>query len=107
MHKPPPHLSAASRTLRQRLATEYGITDSGGLFLLDIALEALDRMRDAQVVIKREGIMITDSKTGKCRAHPALIIEKDSRWALLQALKSLNLDIDLPAKVGKPAKVTR
>jgi P27 family predicted phage terminase small subunit len=107
MHKPPKHLSAESRALRQRLVTEYDIADSGGLLLLDTALEALDRMRDAQVVIKREGIMITDSKTGKCRAHPALIIEKDSRWALLQALKSLNLDIDLTAKVGKPAKVTR
>ncbi len=105
MHKP--HHSAEARALHKRLVTEYGITDSGGLLSLDIALEALDRMRDAQAVIKREGIMLTDPKTGKRRAHPALIVEKDSRWALLQALKALNLDIDVTAKVGKPAKVTR
>lgn len=107
MHKPPKHLSAESCAFYRRIATDYDITDSGGLLTLGQVCESLDRMRDAQAIIRKEGLMLTDSKTGKRRAHPALIVEKDSRWALLQALKALNLDIDLTAKVGKPAKVTR
>ena len=46
------------------------------------------RMRGAQALIKRHGLMV------KSRANPAVMIERDSRLAMLRALRQLNLDLE-------------
>jgi len=45
-------------------------------------------MRGAQALIKRHGLMV------KSRANPAVMIERDSRLAMLRALRQLNLDLE-------------
>jgi hypothetical protein len=56
--------------------------------LLDKTSEALDRMRAAQTLLKRDGLVL------KGRAHPASVIERDARLAMLRAVRQLGLDLE-------------
>ena len=60
---------------------------------MQTALEAFDRMRHAQSILAEAGTVISD-RFGQQRAHPATIIERDARAAMLAALRALNLDIE-------------
>jgi P27 family predicted phage terminase small subunit len=93
MMNPPKNLSREATKLWRGLQTEYGITDPGGLLILRSGLEAFDRMREAQQILSAEGMTTTD-RFGQPKAHPLTIVERDSRAAMLAALKQLNLDIE-------------
>lgn len=92
-NRPPQTLSAEARDLWRRLTDEYAIHDAAGLHLLSTALEAFDRMREAQALIAEHGAC-TQDRFGQLRPNPATTIERDSRAAMLAALKALNLDIE-------------
>jgi P27 family predicted phage terminase small subunit len=94
--KPPGHLSKESASWYTKIINEYDIVDTGGLLLLQTVCESFDRMRGAQELIKAEGITINDFR-GAPRIHPANAVERDSRSALISALKVLGLD---PSQVG-------
>jgi len=82
---------------------EYQLDDQAGLLLLQTALEAFDRMREAQKIITEEGAGIKD-RFDQVKAHPQLTIERDCRSQMIQALKALNLDVeplrDAPGRPG-------
>lgn len=100
--KAPTHLSKEARTLWDKLLKEYDIEDEAGLLILQTAMEAFDRMREAQKVIKTDGMMVTDRFDQK-KAHPLTTVERDSRAAMLAALKALNLDLEpVNDKPGRP-----
>lgn len=100
--KPPKHLRAAGAALFRDIAAEYQIGDSAGVALLIVAAEALDRMREAQACIKRDGATVPD-RYGVLKLHPACGLEKDSRNGMVLALKALNLDIEpIRDRVGRP-----
>jgi P27 family predicted phage terminase small subunit len=100
--KPPKSLSAEARRRWTSIRNEYDIVDPGGLLILDSGLEAFDRMRQAQRRLKREGLTTKD-RFGQVKAHPATVIERDSRAAMLAALKQLNLDLEpLEQRPGRP-----
>jgi len=100
--KAPRHLSKEARSLWDRLLKEYEIEDEAGLLILQTAMEAFDRMRNAQDVIKTEGMQVTDRFEQK-KAHPLTTVERDARSAMLQALKMLNLDLEpLQDRPGRP-----
>ncbi len=85
-----------------KIIDEFSIDDVAGLLLLQTALEAFDRMRQAQEIIKTDGAAIKD-RFDQIKSHPQLTVERDSRAAMIQALKALNLDIEpLHAKPGRP-----
>lgn len=84
-----------------RAITKEWTLDASGLILLDTALRAFDRLKEAQHLIDEEGIVIT-SPTGHRKPHPCLRIEKEARQGLLQAWKMLNLDLEPPGGVGRP-----
>ena len=99
----PKHLSKESKTLWQRLLSEYDVSDEAGLLLLTTAMEAFDRMRDCQTAIKTEGLQLPD-RFGNLKPHPLTGVEKDSRSAMMAALKALNLDLEpLQDRPGRPA----
>ena len=99
---PPKGLSAPSKTLWKRLASEYAIDDDAGLLLLQTAMEARDRMRGAQEAIERDGMTVLD-RFGQRKAHPLLHAERDARAQMLTALKALNLDVEpLHDRPGRP-----
>jgi len=91
--KKPKHLSNEAQKLWDKLLTEYEIQDEAGLLILQTAMEAFDRMREAQAIIKTEGLTIEDRFFQK-KAHPLTTVERDSRSAMMQAMKSLNLDLE-------------
>lgn len=88
-------MSEEARGWWDRIQAESDITDPPGLLLLQSALEALDRMRQAQAAIAADGLVVRD-RFGQPKAHPATVTERDSRAAMLAALKALNLDLEPP-----------
>ena len=82
---------------------EYSIADPAGLALLCTAAECLDRMRQAQAAIAKDGAVVVD-RYGSPKVHPAAALEKDARTGFLAALRALNLDIEpLRDRPGRPA----
>lgn len=101
-YKTPPGLSAAAKEWWKKLATEYEIDDAAGLLLLETALQAFDRMHQARELITQHGAVTMD-RFNQLRPNPATTIERDSRAAMLGALKALNLDIEpLHDGAGRP-----
>jgi P27 family predicted phage terminase small subunit len=101
--KPPKTLSAAAKRWWRQLQDEYSINDSGGLLILTSAAEAFDRMKQAQDLIASEGMTIVD-RFSQQKVHPAILIERDSRSAMLAGLKQLCLDLEpLEARPGRPS----
>lgn len=94
-------LSAEAQAIWNRIAAEYSIGDPAGILLLTTAMEAFDRMKDAQSLIKRHGAITVD-RWGQLRANPAATLERDARAAMLSALKHLNLDIEPLNRPGRP-----
>ncbi|MBA2351029.1 MAG: P27 family phage terminase small subunit [Pseudomonadota bacterium] len=97
----PSQLRAEARVLWQSIVAEYQISDSGGLLILATALESFDRMRHAQVIIAEHGVVLVGDD-GKLKANPACALERDSRAAMLAALKMMNLDLEPLKKLGRP-----
>lgn len=97
----PSGLSPAARSWWERLHREFDLDDEGAAFLLESALRAFDRMNQAAELIEKHGICIKD-RYGQLKPNPACAVERDSRAAMLQAFKSLNLDVIPPLPVGRP-----
>ncbi len=90
---PPAHLSAESKQWWRKILEESAIEDHPGLLILATALESFDRMRAAQAVIAKLGVTVVD-RWQQVMPNPATTIERDSRAAMLSALRQLNLDIE-------------
>jgi P27 family predicted phage terminase small subunit len=94
----PQHLSAEARELWRDLTAGWHL-DADGRALLLQACESLDRLRDAQRIVKAEGL-ITVSVRGAKRAHPAIRVEQEARRSLLAALNVLHLEGEQMARKG-------
>lgn len=88
----PPQLSDAAADLWGKIIAEWEL-DGAGRLILASGLEAYDRMRAAQKLIEEHGLVAPD-RFGQLKANPAVLIERDSRAAMLQALKALHLDLE-------------
>ena len=94
-------MSAEARAWWRRLQQEYGISDEGGRLLLQTAMEAYQRMRDAQEAVSAEGMTVKD-RFGAIKVHPLLNVERDCRAQMLAALKALRLDVEPVKAPGRP-----
>jgi P27 family predicted phage terminase small subunit len=90
---PPKNLSREATKLWRAIQDEYQIVDEAGRLILRTGLEAFDRMRQAQEILDEKGMTTTD-RFGQPKAHPMTTVERDSRAAMLAALKQLNLDLE-------------
>ena len=99
--RPPRHLSEEAKGWWKRMLAEFVIDDEAGLLTLQSTLEAFDRLRESQAVLAEEGITVKD-RFGQPKQHPATMIERDARTALLRGLKALNLDVVMPGPIGRP-----
>lgn len=97
----PKHLSAEAAKLWRATLGDYELEPRHETVLL-VALEALDRMREAQQAVTADGAYI-DGRFGK-KAHPALAIERDSRLAFLRASRELGLDLEAPPTSRPPTR---
>ncbi len=98
----PRHFSKEAKGLWKNILSEYDIEDSAGLAILQTALEAFDRLKEAQKEIERNGMTMRD-RWGQVKPNPLLPVERDSRAQFLQGLKALNLDLEpLRDTIGRP-----
>lgn len=100
--KPPAGLSLAAKTWWAKLTDEYSIDDQVGLLILETAMRSMDRMAMASALVDQHGA-VTFDKFGQLKANPACAVERDSRAAMMAALKNLNLDLEPLGKPGRPA----
>ena len=92
--KPPKGLSAEARRLWRTVTGGWHL-DEAGLFLLGQVVETLDAMREAQAILKTEGLVVVNPKTQVLMAHPAQKIVKDNKDQLLRFWKALGLAVDI------------
>ena len=91
-------LSPESQKLWQRISKKYEI--AGQEPVIQVMCETLDRLREAQLAILLDGLVITD-RFGEKRPHPAIPIEEKARLAFLKYWRSLALDIQLPGLIRR------
>ena len=100
--EPPAHLSDEAAMFWRKIVDEWQL-DAPALLILQTACEAHDRMRDAQRLIVEHG-QLTPDRFGQLKTNPAVLIERDSRSAMLAAIKQLHFDLEpLHDKPGRPA----
>ncbi len=108
MKKPTNHLPAAPSGLSTEagqwwasIVRDYALEPSA-LLILENALSSFDTMRAAQALIKKDGLVSVD-RFGQAKAHPATLIERDSKATMLRHLQQLGLDLEpLHAGPGRP-----
>lgn len=97
----PAHLSKEAKGIWSATLRDYDL-EARHLAILTVALEAYDRMREAQEAVRRDGAYI-EGRFGM-KAHPGLSIERDSRTAFLRAQRELGLDLEAPAASRPPTR---
>ncbi len=103
--KAPKGLSREAARWWRRLTTEYEIGDNAGRLILTMAMEAFDRMRQAQAVLATD-LIVDKDRFDQVKAHPLAVVERDSRAQMMAALKALNLDSEpLRRGPGRPPGV--
>ncbi len=97
----PKGLSPAARKLWREICSDW-LLDRPALLVLKAGLEAHDRMLEAQLILAVDGPIILDRFHQK-KMHPAALVERDSRAAMLAALRALKLDLEPPRdRLGRP-----
>jgi P27 family predicted phage terminase small subunit len=98
-------LSAEAKRRFKEIAVEYGIQpdQTAAVLILKTAMEAFDRMREAQRAIAEHGVVFLD-RYDQPRANPAAAIERDSRAAMLKCFKDLDLEISEPDPKKAPGR---
>jgi phage terminase small subunit len=86
----PRHFTARTSKIWRATCKEWEL-DAAGLAVLRVALEALDRLEQARVIVAREGLVIKTSR-GTSRPHPALRVEREARAGFLMAMQRLGLE---------------
>ena len=87
----PAHLGEHGRRLWRDIITDHGIDDAGGRAMLLRACEALDRLRQVQVQIAADGLLVPGYRK-QPRPHPLLAVEAEQTRIILACFRTLNLD---------------
>jgi len=80
-------LSREAQDIFDSLAADYSIKDNAGILLLQTGMEAFDRMRSAQLLIKKHGVLVKDERWNQLKNNPAILVETNSRSQLLTYLR--------------------
>ena len=98
---PPRKLGTHGLALWRSVHCEYLITDAGGIELLALACQALDRAEECKAAIDNDGAMIK-TKDG-VREHPLLKGELANRAFVSRCIARLGLDVEaLRSGPGRP-----
>jgi hypothetical protein len=97
---PPRTLGPHGLSLWTRVQSEYHILDCGGVELLCLACQALDRAESLSTAITAEGETVR-TRTG-VRAHPALRDELANRAFITRALVKLGITSEPIKPPGRP-----
>jgi hypothetical protein len=97
---PPRKLGTHGQRLWAAVNEEVVLEDSAGVEMLLEACEALDRVQECSIEIKRSGVMLR-TKTG-ARENPLLKIELANRAFVTRTLARLGLDSEPIKTLGRP-----
>lgn len=98
--KPPAQLSDVARKWWRKITEEFVFETPDAFLILETAMECFDRQRAAREIIDKEGPIILD-RFGQKKQHPATIVERDAKMAMLRAFRQLGLDVIAPGTIGK------
>jgi phage terminase small subunit len=103
--EPPRNLDNRGRSLWDRIMREYDIRDAGGLELLLLACEGIDRIWVLRQEIERDGAVIR-LRNGAVKEHPALKAEIAAMSFVTRTLARLGLDVEpvRPSR-GRPGAI--
>jgi P27 family predicted phage terminase small subunit len=99
--RPPKHLRPGGAALWRDICRGFDLAEHD-LHILAAACEAADRAREARERVDLDGAIV-DGRYGP-RAHPAIAIERDSRLAMLRALRELGLNLEAVAAPRPPTR---
>jgi hypothetical protein len=102
--EPPAGLGVAGTAFWRRVQAEYGISDIGGLALLEEICAAVDRVRSLTEQINADGPAIRSR--GSLRSHPCLQAEIQNRAFIARSLERLGISVQEVKPVGPPTKPT-
>src|SRR5262249_31214518 len=105
--QPPRPLGVHGANLWNRVQSEYDVRDAGGVELLALACEALDRAGRLREQIDADGEVIR--VRGVPRAHPALRDELGCLAFVARVIRNLGLDVEpvRPTAGRPPSGVSR
>jgi len=98
--KPPRKLDPHGSALWAAVHSEYRIEDAGGVELLALAAQSLDRAESCRVRIDKDGELIETA--GGPKDHPLLKHELAARAFVARTLQRLGLDVEPTRSIGRP-----
>ena len=100
--QPPRSLGQAGINIWHRIIEQYDLRDAGGVELLTLACQALDRAEALRAQIDEDGEIQYVKNVPK--AHPAIRDEINCRKFIAASLSRLGLALEVPAQrpVGRP-----
>jgi hypothetical protein len=98
--QPPRPLGKAGARLWKTVVGEYDLADAGGIELLCLACQALDRAEACRAQIDRDGEMVK-TKVG-WKEHCLLKAELANRAYVSRAISRLGIDGEAAKPVGRP-----
>ena len=100
---PPRKLGKHGRTLWDVIMSEYDVTDTGGIEILQQICSTLDRAEQLSAEVERDGCTIVVK--GQLREHPALRAELGCRSFITRNLQRLGLNLEaIRPTMGRPSK---
>jgi hypothetical protein len=100
--QPPRKLGKPGRALWDRVMGEYDIRDTGGVEMLTLACQALDRAEALREEIDADGEVLR--VRGTIKDHPALKHELAARAFVVRTLARMGLNYEaVRPSVGRPA----
>src|SRR5262245_34468317 len=101
--EPPRPLGVHGRDLWDRVMHAYGIMDVGGIELLCLACQAIDRAESCRAAIDRDGEMIC-GRDGVMRRNQLLRDELANRAFAARCVDRLGINQEALKPVGRPPK---
>src|SRR5262245_34192461 len=96
---PPRPLGVHGRALWDRIQNEYDITDAGGVELLTLAAQSLDRAEGCRELIDRHGEAVI-SDVGIVKENPLMKTELACRAFAAKCIERLGLNAEPAKAVG-------
>ena len=82
--------------------SEYDITDSGSLAMLEQACTAVDRLTEYSAAIDRDGPVVRTKQGTK--EHPLAKLELATRAFVVRTLQRLGLNLEPAKPIGRPTR---
>jgi hypothetical protein len=98
---PPRPLGQHGRDFWDRVMAAYAIQDVGGIELLCLAAQSIDRAERCRVLIDRDG-ELTTTNGGVMRAHPLIREELHARAFTAKCIDRLGINKEAVKPMGRP-----